>query len=347
MTSKSLFAAFTVASMAFATACNDTNDMPSEPSEEALAFAVGDDEGATTTLSIKEFKVWAYENTEWGRGPLIMRDIIVTRTGINRWQYTPAVEWPQNKVNFYAISPSNLTMHDEWHRFTFNYTNQSQGAAGEAFHSSDVDILASTRIGADQSSGRIRLNFRHILAQIMVYLRTDLPENLDVRVAYLGIAGRAEGTFFWPEENTTHNTGDDSLIDNWTIWNSNLPPFTVFQPEGGAYISLGLETFSTAPNGKFFVPHRLSPFIQDPYIHGSYFIVAYRIVDTESGETVWPQNDNKDRWEYNNDYGVTRLDLKTNTPDGTWYPGRRYRYTITLDIPSRSQPKVSVNIENI
>lgn len=45
----------------------------------------------TTTYTIPDFRVSAFKQWE-----TLMDNVVVTRTGINSWMYSPAVDWPEN-----------------------------------------------------------------------------------------------------------------------------------------------------------------------------------------------------------------------------------------------------------
>ena len=84
---------------------------------QAIAFLDPDQRAPVTTRTISEFKVWA-ELDDWTP---IMRDVTVRRTGLNSWRYSPAVDWPDRPVSFYAVSPASFTMQDVYRGFTFYY----------------------------------------------------------------------------------------------------------------------------------------------------------------------------------------------------------------------------------
>ena len=99
--------------MALLAGCrDDTDSLYPEPSDyESMEFNAMDDAPAKgrpiTTLTIREFKVTAYTQASPGSSMTVpvMENVIVTRSGLNKWTYSPGVDWPENPVNF---SPSRL-----------------------------------------------------------------------------------------------------------------------------------------------------------------------------------------------------------------------------------------------
>ena len=314
-------------------------DPPEVPGNGEIAFDLSRTE-PTTTLTIPNFKITAFKWTEWGRGEKIMDNVLVVRTGLNRWEYSPAIEWPAEPVNFYAVSPMEVTMNDEWNSMTVNYHQNAQGVNGQAYDESMTDLLVGVRIQANQSVGRLRLNFRHALARIRVKVSSDAPEGQVVRIARIVFQGRAEGKLSLPNATTSPETNDGSLIHNWQIWNTFTQGLTLFEAVE-SYMTLSSEPVEITGVGRYLVPDFLKPVQMSGSITGQRFEVVYRIVDADTGKQIWPDA-STDYWDLANsnsrEWGVGRFGLYGHVPDNTLYPGVNYSFSITVSGPSHLQP---------
>ena len=310
-------------------------DVTSERATAVTFDAPGDDKGATTTLSINNFKVTAFVINSYGGRETLLYNRVATRVGLNRWDYGEPVDWPTSPVNFYAISPSSFIMNDEWTRMTVNYYPSAPGN-GQAFVGSDVDLLVAVRKNVDQRNGRLRLNFRHALSQIKVNLCTTIADGQEVRVRMVAIEGRAEGQLALPEEDTPRDDFSSGSLDgHWTVWNNYSAPLTLFDAGEGSYVTLTDEPFDLVPDGKFLVPFDLWPMHSTGYVQGTRLEVMYQIVDAATGSVIWPDNhtQNIDLWRDDKSYGVARFSFRTSTPDGRWRAGKRYRYNVDIKGP--------------
>lgn len=187
-----------LAAVGLAAGCSDDSDLPVDDNagDGKIAFDATRSE-PTTTLTIPNFKVNAFKRNAWGGHDKIMNNVEVIRVGLNRWEYSPAVEWPAEPVDFYAVSPMTVRLNDEYFNQTVPY-NQTSNGNGDFWNASDTDLLIAVRMGADQSSGRIRLNFRHALARVSLQLKTSDNDRQYVRVRRVTLEGRSEGTFSFP-----------------------------------------------------------------------------------------------------------------------------------------------------
>ena len=270
-----------------------------------------------------------------------MDNVRVVRVGLNRWEYSPAVDWPAEPVNFFAVSPMDVRMNDEWAAMTVSY-NHTDGGNGAFFRPADTDLLVAVRMLADQSSGRIRLNFRHALARISLSVKTSHVEGQAVRIGRVSFEGRAEGTLRLPNQTTSPETFDGSLIHNWTIWNTHGNSLILYEATEG-YLALTEAPIALLEAGKYVVPDFLTPIHNSGEVTGQRFDVYYQIVDSRTGERLWP-NEHTDWWDLatpsSREWGVGRYALYGHTPDNTLLPGYHYRYTLTIDkashLPSRS-----------
>ena len=328
--------------MAACSAESDNTDEPRMPEGGEIAFTPSRSDQPTTTLTIPNFKVTAFKRSPWGRGEKIMDNVNVIRTGLNRWEYSPAVEWPTEPVDFYAVSPMEVKLNDEWASFSVDW-NHTEGGNGSFFNSSTTDLLVAVRIGADQSTGRIRLNFRHALARISLGLRTNPVEGQAVRVRRISFEGRSEGKLYLPNETTSRDTFDGSLIDNWQIWNSRTSSLTLFEAFDD-YVTLTAAPVVFTSEGRYIIPSHLKPIHASGDVTGERFDVVYQIVDTTTGGILWP-NESTDPVDlldpHSREWGVGRFGLYGSVKDNTLYPGYNYRFTITIDKESHLHTRTS------
>ena len=171
-------------------------------------------------------------------------------------------------------------------------------------------------------------------------LRTDL-DNMDVDVTNVDIKGVAShGTFTYPEASTLPG---NNTFGQWSTWGNNSS-YNIFNSTGTTDLRLSHSPAKACNTGvQFFLPIRLDPIKWEGYHYGSFIEITYRITDRDTGTTVWPDNstERSDLSQAHPGYGVSRMELLTGIPDSTWMQGRRYIYTVTLDIPHSSQSRSS------
>lgn len=288
----------------------------------------------TTTFNIRNFKITAYSPNEWGQDTLVMDNTEVFRTGNNSWTYAPEEHWPDKPVDFYAVSPVEISMNNNrwWiHLVDFNWDTW-QG---------DMDFLVAVRKNVTQTSGRLKLNFRHALARILVGIKTDLdPKKYEVRVAEVTLNGFAKSArFIFPEFTTTMDQNVGDLFPFWTSWNTTATVTALFsQPQEQGYLTVSAEPWATMPQGKYFIPIELERMHTQnlDYYEGTRLEVAYKVVDLQSGATVWPtaHTYRGDLWRQDKSYGIGRISLRDATPGHRWLPGHAYAYTVSLRLPA-------------
>ena len=244
-----------------------------------------------TTHTIADFSLTAYTNSIDGQYRQIMDNVTVIRTGLNSWTYSPLVEWPGTPVDFFAVSPASIgIVNNPWWYHTVNFSDPDAA----------TDLLVAVNMGVTQNSGRVRLNFRHALAQINVSLRTSRPDVV-IEVRRVSIKDVAVvGTF---------------LIIAAT---QAIVPTSTPRPVGNG--------------GKYIIPVEFSPLQMDSYIHGSRLELLVRFVDRATGHTLWPNADTPQilRGEVPN-CGLACFSLQDATPEARWYPGVDYNYSIDID----------------
>ena len=284
---------------------------------QAIAFLDPDQRAPVTTRTISEFKVWA-ELDDWTP---IMRDVTVRRTGLNSWRYSPAVDWPDRPVSFYAVSPASFTMQDVYRAFTIYY--KCTGA---------TDMLVAVRKDVLQTDGRIKLNFCHTLARITASIASPLKDTA-VEVKRISIADVGEaGTFHVPDITTLPNQPPDNISDCWEVRNMNATDFALYDG-GESPITLSAYPYTPLDGNEYMLPVRLTTLEYTGYIHGSAMRVTYRLIDKKSGEVIWPTSATPAHLRPAGDHswGLANIPLKPATPGGRWLAGREYHYNITIN----------------
>lgn len=290
-----------IAALGLIAACRQ--DDPAPPSSSAsLQFAADGKEkegDVTTTYTIPDFRVSAFRNNEWGSA-LYMDNVVVTRTGINSWIYSPPVNWPEEEtVDFFAVSPSSIKIdNNQWWYHTFRYDNRE----------ASTDLLISVRLGIYQTSGRIKLNFRHALARVQVRLKSSDTSSL-ISVSDVGIDNISlHGTFYFPVVTTSPETNRGELFNCWKTYN-NQDDIVVFRSEEGNTLVLDENPVVVSPMNLFMLPDSLTVFNPDIIWEGSHIMVNY----SEDGERR-----------------TARIPIRDATPEHRWLPGQSYRYTVDL-----------------
>ena len=316
----------------------------------SVTFDVSADgaKGPTTTWTIDNFKLSAFTAGQWGGYETLMDRVTVTRTGLNKWTYSPAVEWPGDRtVDFLAVSPSWVDVggYSIWQSFLFN------GAGA------DTDLLVAVRMNVSQTGGRLKLNFRHALARVTVSLKTSLVPPMSVRVAAVTIRDVADyGNFTFPHVSTSAGTNTGELFDAWQVYNSMATRYKIFEAtDPGGYTALTQEPVQISGAGLYMIPLKLTPLQFSGYFNGSHIEVTYQIVNQDTGDVVWPDDSTDGRLlsADHEGYANANIDIAAPTPDSKWLPGKTYRYTLDISsgatIPksaSRSVSQVDCDVNN-
>lgn len=287
--------------VALASCSTDEPSIPSPP--EGMDFEAEQERATpTTTLTIPDFKVTAYKQGQWGP-EMLMNNVTVTRTGLNSWVYAPAVDWPQDEaVDFFAVSPAWVTMNsNSWWEHVVPYDAKDIS----------VDLLAAVRMDVNQSSGKLKLNFRHTLARVDVSLLSSSAGTEAPRVTGVYLCNVADfGNFIFPHITTSPETNRGELADCWQVYNTTSTIFTVFEATDGGYLALSETPQLVSGGDLFFIPVRLGSFDPSMIWQGAHIRIDYQ---DASGQTV-----------------TARVGIGDSTPDERWLPGRSYSYTVDV-----------------
>ena len=343
--------------LAFWACESTTHEAPSLPGEGEICFTP-EARGVTTTSNIREFKMSAFARikAEWYEyDEMIMDNVLVTRrdTLSNRWEYSPAVKWPDHPVSFYAVSPASIDVNFNpyWeHTIKYQWTPEK----------SSVDMLIGSKQNVLQSQGAVSFNFRHALAKVSLKLYSSLQDDIHVHVAQASIycVGN-NGDFMFPRYDTPQDLNVGDIYDRWTVWDSNAAGFDFFTAESeDDYLYLTETPTLVGAADNFFLPIELVKYTgSGGWVSGTRIQLVCKFVkyNADGSQTVlWP-NAETDRTLLapNSDYGFVRTALRDITPDNRWLPGYSYNYSVDVknfgknpdDMPSRGPADLEVSCE--
>lgn len=325
------------------TSCSEPDEPgPGGGGEDTIAFTNPSGREAVTTLSIKEFEVWAFTEP-WNTA--IMRGVDVRRTGLNSWTYSPVTKWPENPVDFYAVSPMGMKVD-----INIPHSRKIVFPMGDG----KTDLLVAVKMGAVQSDGHIRLNFCHTLARVTASISTTLSDTI-VRVKRIAVMDVGnQGDYTIPLKTTVKDEPADEISDAWEVYNMSATRYDLFATERATeLLTLSSDPFSISGMAEFFIPVMFNPLTTDGgYLHGSSIEVAYQLYSRATGHKIWPTEDTDKNLLVQNmeGWGAARFPLLNNTPEGRWYAGREYHYDISIKGPaslnlSRSSAEEGNSIE--
>lgn len=326
----------------FISSCADKEDVSHVENTKAIRFAAQSPSltrAEQTTANLSEFAVYAY--TE---GVPFMKNVQVTKSSTGTWEYNPVVYWPGTPVNFYAYSPMS------WHDVPSGEEpggeptlTPGSGVAEYYSQYGNVDLIYAVNMNQEQSAEPVLFNFRHALSQVLINLRTDVSDNLDIRVTNVVLHGvRTQGEFTFPSATTAAGGSAQGT------WSGQTGEAEYIYMMGGTatdpYMTLTSDAQSTnmACLG-FLMPQTLgtfnitaTPLPNTQYATGDFISLDVNIYSKTTGELVWPNEDTPAAENIDTDYVKTgRLYFPLIMGDVTeWQPGVRYNYTITINEPS-------------
>lgn len=315
-----------IAAVLMAAACDNDSDPVLPDGRGAVIFDAYDDGATVTTENIQSFRVSAY--TEPGHR-LVMDNITVRRTGQNSWFYTPEVLWPggDTAVSFTAITPPeyDITVNAHWHN-----TVKSVDSIGQS------DICIAARYRVRPKDGRIRLNFRHTLARLMIMVRSSMPDK-HVYLKELTLYNVCTGsTLFFPDETTAPD--GSTLTSCWPGYVDDMANAKVqyFRSDSPGGIEIGDEAVDVSNMGNIFVvPFNPRPLEWHGYVSGTGFRLTCRICDS-AGVQTWPDSSTNPQLieaSQGSRWGYIYFPISPDGQNFRWNSGYTYRYT--LDIANR------------
>lgn len=316
---------------------DDTDSFIPEPTPTAIEIEVPEMEisgpDPITTLTIPQFCVSAFTKPDqWGGSTqCIMDNVVVTRTGLNKWSYSPAVNWPDYPVDFFATYPASVKvdLNPWWEHIIDNYSDPTNS----------TDLCVAVRMQSNQSDGRIRLNFKHVTARLLGSIKFSMDPRYQVRVKMARLKDFSEyGRFVMPRVTTDSKMTPQDLMKCWTTYTNTGTERILFQAQDDSYLQLTDKPYETVTGGLYFIPFDLEPETFYGSYAGTRLEIAYQIYDTETNQIIWPDKSvhYPFSWE---DCVLSYIFLEDATPDGKWYPAVTYHYEVDIVRPTLEYPQ--------
>ena len=344
-----------LSAMALATGCS--NDETTELNKgNAIDFSVTAGKltraEATTTNTIKEFKVWAFTD-----GKTYMNGTPVTKSD-NKWTYSGTKFWPETDVDFFAVSPMVPK------KGTLNITKEKKELTDYEVENGLEDLLYAANFGETKRDAKnntpVNINFRHALSQIVFKAKLTDNSTIDVDIKSITIDGVAnKATLTWATATTKANLSegkaDTETGDTWGTWSKptgNANYTMTAQNTGDENVFLSLSNAgskeSTIGEPLFLMPQTLNPWlIEKPNGNGGVMVnpegeakarllIYCKITDRESGAVLWPKQTTGGSGYAN---VAISLDNPKNDPNrdknvtndpkhDKWMMGKKYTYTL-------------------
>ncbi len=332
-----------LSAMALATGCS--NDETTELNKgNAIDFSVTAGKltraEATTTNTIKEFKVWAFTD-----GKTYMDGTPVTKSD-NKWTYSGTKFWPETNVDFFAISPmapkqlvaNSITMTNEKKEFSYDNLDGNE------------DLLYAANFAEEKRDAKnntpVNINFRHALSQIVFKAKLTENSSIDVEIESIAVDGPQQtGKLTWATKTTGSNLPEGSTDtennETWGTWELMGGDGYYVVPKLQNPIKLNKENTKVDKIGDplFLMPQTLKPWLtmkdNKATVTGRHkLLINCKITDRTSGIQLWPKEAGKYA-----DVAIS-LDNPKNDPnrqpgtDGTdpkhdkWMQGKKYTYTL-------------------
>lgn len=319
-------------------------DVPEPPDGEPIAFditpstgsTVQDSTGIITTRNISEFLVCAYEAT--GSRPILMNNVLVTRTGRNSWTYPDQIKWPEVPLNFEAVTPTDVKISINAWDYPSSVSLRTYSIVnGVETPDATRDYCISVRRDAVKGDGKLRLNFGHCMARVAVDIAADIPYT-SVIVKEITMYRMSRGGDFHLPKTTTAPGAERGALDNcWTGWALEQKSIQIpyFQAEDGKEVPITSTPVSlNNKNNFFYVPIIFDPLsTHEGNIDGSAIRVLCQFTRTSDGTLLWPDKNTPYQLlpQSGSKYAYIFFPLQNkNTGHLRWQTGVSYHYTVTI-----------------
>lgn len=303
------------------------------PSTDSLT---NDSTGIITTRNISEFRVCAYEAT--GGRPVVMNNVVVTRTGRNTWTYPDLIKWPEVPLNFEAVTPTDIDISvNAWDYPSMVKLVLTRNVDGREIPDATRDYCISVRRDAVQGDGKLRLNFEHCMARVTVDIAADIP-NTSVIVKEITMYRMSRGgDFQFPKTTTAPGAQRGALDQYWTNWALEQKSIQIpyFQADNGKEVPVSSTPASLQnKNNFFYVPIIFDPMeVHEGNISGSAIRVLCQFTNSADGTLLWPDKDTPYQLLpfTGSKYAYIFFPLQNkHTGHLRWHSGVSYRYTVTI-----------------
>ena len=308
---------------------------------------------ATTTATIKEFKVWGFHENE-GVTKTFMDAVAVNRIN-DSWTYSPTQFWPEaGTIDFFSVSPGATTVKmDKTTKTIPDFTVLSEV-------DDQIDLLYAANYDCSKEANGVsgvEVNFRHALSQI-VFQAKNINPNLYVEISGVSVCklGGAN-TFTYPSGKTDSNIVDhegtagtsiDYVDGSWGTWGAltggteqyNVT-FTPVKLKGDKNATASSLT-NTNETGKEFSKKALLLLPQTTTAwdvtsagaegtaanqSGSYFLVKCKIYNVANSTTGFDPSTDVCLWPGENSENPDNIAIPVAV---NWEQGKKYIYTFVF-----------------
>lgn len=271
---------------------------------------------STTTASLQSFVVYAFTNSA-----VIMNGVTVSRDG-GSWTYSPAVYWPADPVDFYALSP------DIRQKSTASPDNYN---IIRGIEYGSTDQLYAVSLDRIESPAPVPLTFRHAMSRVSIML-SSTSNRYAIEVYHVSLNNIAlSGDFSLPEK----NTDETDALGTWSNLSAPGAALVYYDLEGGTTLLSPTPRDLTEGNlnVSFFVPQPLTPLAYSSAegFTGSYMEIDCVVKDKLTGTKIWP---NEHTPSYllvqHSESGKMLFPLSTKSVT-SWQQGYSYIYNVEIN----------------
>ncbi len=320
--------------------CSNNHDEINVPvTDQAIAFTATVPKArseVTTTATINNFKVWAFANGEHYMGE---NGVDVEKIG-DKWSSDPVIYWPvDDSLNFFSISPTIKTA-------TQNHPENPN--IPDFINTGKTDLLYAVNMNESRTSTNVRnnqlvVNFRHALSQVNLKCARK-RDDIKVVIHGLSLDGiKSIGSFNYPKETTEANISSDETRGTWSDlkYTESIPVYNDNAP-----VTLNSAQPEAVPNNTgyiFALPQPLEEAVKtaDGYT-GSCVKLLCEIYDESSSSKIWPAKSDTN-YDESTGAGYIVFPLRTAVTS-SWDTGRRYIYTLKIDVPEDGSGKIDFDI---
>lgn len=292
----------------------------------------------TTTNTISEFKTYGF--TAGDSPVLYMNEVVTKMDGV--WTYGDLKFWPDDKLDFYSVSPSNV-------KHTINTTTkQIPGFTVDKEAGKQIDLLYAVNVGTSKETKTVNVNFRHALAQIVFYAKNE-NTNLEVDINGVKVVNiKSVGTYIYPTETTSPYEYTEGVADyesatrgSWSTRNT-AETFTAGITEATNITEKVMLTTADEDEkltgSLLMIPQGINswdPEDEDSYESDSYFLVSCKLRDADTDIYLWGSEE---------EYADVAVPVPTSVVK-SWLEGKRYNYTFIFKDgggyvpPTKDDPK--------
>ena len=290
---------------------------------------------ATTTATIKEFKVWGFHENE-GVTKTFMDAVAVNRIN-DSWTYSPTQFWPEaGTIDFFSVSPGATTVKmDKTTKTIPDFTVLSEV-------DDQIDLLYAANYDCSKEANGVsgvEVNFRHALSQI-VFQAKNINSKLEIQIGGVEVQNVIDGgTLTFPTQTTSPNlTGTDhdtETDDSWGEWTLGTNESHFAADFSSKTIKESSGTVLLTPKGGelLLMPQTLTAWVPGTSTEGNRFVIDCKIWNVEGKDKVllYPASDDA--------YGKVAIPV-----DGTWKQGKRYVYTFIFGEGAGYNPETGESV---